>query len=197
MNMKNTSKNPAIKNDYQMNVEIADKIIEIIESGDVQRWRKTWTTTSGKGASTIYNLVLEGMAAVNVYTMQCYNPLLVEAGFYVTFKQIKDNKLHLKKGAKGVANYKPCSFYKYLTTAEQEALALEIENKEELKEEIKELMEGKNQVLKFLSSTKMLKATKENLTKLWNGTADNKNLFIVNSNSYLNIYSELKTVKLM
>lgn len=170
MNMNNTSKNPAIKNDYQMNVEIADKIIEIIESGDVQRWRKTWTTTSGKGASTIYNLVLEGMAAVNVYTMQCYNPLLVEAGFYVTFKQIKDNKLHLKKGAKGVANYKPCSFYKYLTTAEQEALALEIENKEELKEEIKELMEGKKSGVKVSFKYKDAKGNERefNETLEWN-----------------------------
>lgn len=135
-------KNPAIKNDYQMNLEIAEKIIEIIESGDVQQWRKTWTTTAGGSIQEIYNLVIEDMAAVNAYTLKQYESLFIPAGFYVTFKQIKDNKLHLVKGAKGTPNYKPCSFYKYLTSTEQEALNLEMQNKEELKEEIKALMDG-------------------------------------------------------
>lgn len=136
-------KNPAIKNDYQMNLEIAEKIIAIIESGDVQQWHKAWTTTAGGSIQEIYNLVLEDMAAVNAYTMKQYESLFIPSGFYVTFKQIKDNKLHLAKGAKGTPSYKPCSFYKYLTSAEQEALNLEMENKEELKEEIKALIEGK------------------------------------------------------
>lgn len=145
--MKNTktttTKNPAIKNDYQMNQEIANKIIEIIENEDIGAWRKTWTTTSGLNIKNIYDLVVDGFCAINLYSMQQYSPLMIPAGFYVTFKQIKDHKLHLTKGAKGVANYKPCNFVKYLTQNEKEAFNLLLENKEELKEEIKELMSGK------------------------------------------------------
>lgn len=142
------SKNPAIKNDYQMNLEIAEKIIAIIESGDVQQWRKTWTTTAGGTIHEIYNQVLEGTVAVNAYTLKQYDSLFIPSGFYVTFKQIKDKKLHLTKGAKGQPNYKPCSFYKNLTVLEQAALDKEMENKEELKEEIKALIEGKIYSLK-------------------------------------------------
>lgn len=145
--MKNTktttTKNPAIKNDYQMNQEIANKIIEIIENEDIGAWRKTWTTTSGLNIKNIYDLVVDGFCAINLYSMQQYSPLMVPSGFYVTFKQIKDHKLHLTKGAKGVAHYKPCNFVKYLTQNEKEAFNLLLENKEELKEEIKELMNGK------------------------------------------------------
>lgn len=141
--MKTTQpKNPAVKNDYQMNLEVANKIIDIIESGDVQAWHKAWTTTAGKGLKGVYDLVMNNMAAVNVYTMKQYDNLFIAAGFYVTFKQIKDNKLHLAKGAQGTPTYKACSFYKFLTSAEQAALEEEMENKEELKEELKALMEG-------------------------------------------------------
>ena len=136
-------KNPSIKNDYQMNQEIANKIIEIIENGDVQMWRKTWTTSAGKTREQIYNLVIEGQIAVNVFTKLQYEGLMIPSGFYLTFKQIKDKKLHLQKGSKGIANYKAAKFNKYLTQNEQKALELELENKEELKEEIKELKEGK------------------------------------------------------
>ncbi len=136
------SKNPAVKNDYQMNVETAEKIIEIIESGNVKTWRKTWTTTTNQTTRSIYDLVMDDMLAINTYTMKEYDPLFVPAGFYVTFKQIKEHKLHLNKGAKGTPNYKACKFYKYLTTIEREVLEKEMKDKEELKEEIEQLIAG-------------------------------------------------------
>lgn len=37
--MKKTN-NPTIKNDYQMNQEVAEKIISIIDSGNVQELKK-------------------------------------------------------------------------------------------------------------------------------------------------------------
>lgn len=147
--MKNAeSKNTFVKNDYQMNQEIAEKIIDIIESGNIREWRRTWTTTAGHNLDTIYELVQEGYLAVNVYTLKEYEPLIVPSGFYVTFKQIRDHHLHLNKGAKGIPNYKPAYFYKLLTQAEEKALFEKMNEDKDFETLIRELISGKRQSVK-------------------------------------------------
>lgn len=162
-----TTKNPAVKSDYQMNEEIAKKIIAIIESGDIQSWRKTWTTTKGLTSGSIYELVVEGDLPVNLYTMEEYNPLIVKGGFYVTFKQIKAHKLHLNKGAKGTPNYKLCRFIKHLTRNEQATLDMLLESDSKLNEQITDLKNGKitvaHVVFDYFDTTGAKRTFKEDL----------------------------------
>lgn len=143
--MKNYKKtnNPTIKNDYQMNQEVAEKIISIIESGNVQEWKKTWINVSSDCTKKdLYDLVMDDMLAINIFTLKQYNSLFVPAGFYLTFKQIKDHNLKLKKGSKGTPNYKACYFFKNLTKKEEEALFKLMEENEEIRESINKLIEG-------------------------------------------------------
>lgn len=137
------SKNPRILNDYEMNLKVADKIIETIESGNVQRWKKTWTTTIGKTNNELFNLVMDDMLALCIYTLKEANNLFVPAGFYVTFKDIKNHNLKLKKGSKGVPTYKACYINKFLTKEEQEQLDIYLELNPEVKEQAEDVINGK------------------------------------------------------
>ena len=137
--------NPQVKNDYQMNLEIANKIIEIIESGDVKQWRKAWTNPDAHSSlNELYNLVLNDYLAVNIYSLKKYNPILsnVPAGFYVTFIDIKKHGLKLAKGSKGVPHYKPACYNKFLTKNQEESLNELIESDSEIKAQIEKLVNG-------------------------------------------------------
>lgn len=140
--MKNTAKNPQYKNDYQMNLEVAERIIKTIESGDVQAWRKTWITTAAN-FNNLYELVINDYLAVNIYSQKEYNPILdnVPAGFYVTFIDIKKHDLKLKKGSKGVPHYKPARYNKFFTKNQEDAFYKFIE-RENLTDKLEALILG-------------------------------------------------------
>lgn len=126
-----------------MNIEVAEKIIKIIEDGNVKAWQKQWVSVFNQSNIDLYNLVKDDMLAINAYTFMPYDVLFVPSGFYVTFKQIKDHKLHLNKGSKGVPNYKYCMFYKVLTNQEKEALNNAMISNEELANNVNLLLENK------------------------------------------------------
>ena len=125
--MKNTTtapKNAPYKNDYQMNLEVAEKIINIIENGDVQSWRKAWTTPGANSSKKeLFDLVLEGLIGINIFNFRTYGmiPDFIPAGFYVTFIDIKKHGLKLAKGSKGIPHYKPAIYNKFLTKNQQDA----------------------------------------------------------------------------
>lgn len=144
MNEEKEKKNPSCKSDYEMNEEIAKKIISIIEKGDVQRWRKTWTCTFTQSMRKIYDLVVADNLAVNICSMKQYNPILdnIPAGFYVTFKDIKANNFKLKKGSKGVPHYKAAIYEKYLTKKLEQILNNYLEENPDKKEKFNSLIAG-------------------------------------------------------
>lgn len=145
MKEQKTTLNPQVKNDYQMNLEIANKVIEIIESGNVQEWRKAWINPDAHSSlNELYNLVLNDYLAVNIYSLKTYNPVLsnVPAGFYVTFIDIKKHGLKLAKGSKGVPHYKPACYNKFLTKNQEEALNDLMEENPEIKAQIEKLVNG-------------------------------------------------------
>lgn len=140
-----TSKNPQYKNDYQMNLELADKIVNIIENEKIQEWRQAWFTPSANDTLTdLFNLVNDGFIGINIFSLKCYNPILdfIPADFYVTFLDIKKNNLKLAKGSKGLPHYKPAKYNKFLTKNQQDALNKLLEKNEEVAKNYDLLING-------------------------------------------------------
>lgn len=138
------SNNKKIMNDYEMNQKIAQNIIDIINSGNVQDWKKCWTFVNTKAENyleQLYDFVVNQGGAALLFDAQILpSEQLIPQGFYATFKQLKRRHLHLLKGASGVPAYKPCTFYKELTKAQLEKFNRLLESEEELKEEYEKLV---------------------------------------------------------
>lgn len=134
-------KNKQVKkliNDYEMNKIIAESIIKMIEENNVKAWRKTWRTF--RTSDDLYYDVINGEAAAIIFKKDYFFPTLYglpiepPAGFYVTFNDIKRNKLKLKKGSKGIPSYRKCCFEKYLTKAQDEVLQGLLDNPDEIED---------------------------------------------------------------
>lgn len=131
------NKKPYLVSDYEMNQKIANYIIETIESGNVEKWRKTWLCFHGK--EELYIMGKTGILPIMLFTGEFINfekygleALNMRGGFYLRFDEIKAHKLHLKKGSKGSPLYKASIFNKYLTQDQKDGLnkAIEEGNKE-------------------------------------------------------------------
>lgn len=160
-------KNPQFKNDYQMNMEIAEKIIEIIERGSVEEWRKAWQSCNSSDLSELFALVVDGFCGVNIYNpSKTYTliPDLVPAGFYVTFIDIKKHDLKLKKGSKGIPHYKPALYNKFFTQ-NQEKSFLQFAEDTDIMDSVNELINGSK---RFLYVTFTYTDTKEK-TQIFDG----------------------------
>lgn len=125
-------------NDYEMNKTIAESIIKMIEENNVKAWRKTWQTF--RDSDDLYYAVINGEAAAILYKRAYFYPTLYglpiepAPGFYVTFNDIKRNKLKLKKGSKGIPTYRKCCFEKYLTKAQDEVLQELLDNPDDIED---------------------------------------------------------------
>lgn len=133
---KQDNKKPYLVSDYEMNQNIANYIIETIESGNVEKWRKTWLHFNG-----LEDLYIQGKTEtlpIMLFSKEfiCFekyglDALSLKGGFYMTFKEIKQHKLHLNKGSKGHALYKPSYFEKRLTKDQEDGLQKAIDNGDE------------------------------------------------------------------
>lgn len=140
-----TEKNAPYKNDYQMNLDIANKVIEIIENGDVQRWKKSWYTPNADTSKRkLFDLVIDEMIGVNIFSLKTYTliPDMIPSGFYVTFIDIKNHGLKLTKGSKGIPHYKPALYNKFLTKNQQDALNKLISENQEVAKSYESLING-------------------------------------------------------
>ena len=98
---------------------VNEKIIEKLESG-INPWIKPWNYPNAKGDSKVL--------AMNYITNKPYNginQILLDAGYYLTFNQIKELGGHLKKDSKGqMVIYSAPTIYK---TKETNPTTLEVE----------------------------------------------------------------------
>lgn len=127
-----------IINDYEMNIIIADNIIKTIESGNVSLWQQLWQMPLNQ--DDLYFRVIAGDLSADIFRQKAISNVIygfetpMEAGFYLTFNDIKDHGLKLKKGSKGVPFYKFTMFEKFLTKLESETLKNLIENVDKIED---------------------------------------------------------------
>lgn len=131
---------PTMIDDYNYNILMAEKIVSIIESGNVQEWKKTWSYASD--VSDLYNGVINGEYSVMLYTQKIIAndigmiDVSMPAGFYVTFREIKAHENKLKKGSKGYPHYARRFFSKSLTEQQLEVFKQLLEHPELIEDEL-------------------------------------------------------------